>query len=160
MAAPDKENPVYRKAAHYCGYQERTDKEVQEKLRTWGVEKKSEEERIIQALKADNFLSEERYVEAFINGKCLGKQWGKRKIFDALTKKGLDQALIQKGLATIEPADYLQRLRHLADRKKQSLAGATSIQERQKLTNYLLQKGYEPDLVTQTVQELIVQQHH
>jgi regulatory protein len=157
---PDKENSVYQKVAHYCGYQERTYKEVQEKLRTWGVEKKSEEERIIQALKVDNFLSEERYVEAFIRGKCLGKQWGKRKIFDALTKKGLDQALIQKGLATIEPADYLQRLRYVADRKKKSLAGATSIQESQKLTNYLLQKGYEPDLVTQTIQELIVQQHH
>lgn len=149
----DKEGTVYQKAARYCGYQERTEKEVQEKLRAWGVVQREEEAHIIQALRIDNFLNEERYVEAFIRGKCLGKQWGKRKMFDALTKKGLDQVLIQKGLATIETDDYMQRLRYIADRKKQSLAGETSLQRKQKLTNYLLQKGYEPDLVTQTVQE-------
>jgi regulatory protein len=149
----DQEDIFYQKATHYCGYQERTEKEVQGKLRTWGVEKK-EEERIIQTLKADHFLDEERYVEAFIRGKFLGKKWGKRKILDALTEKGLDQALIQKGIATIEPADYLRHLRYLAERKKQSLAGTPLIQARQKVTNYLLQKGYEPDLVIKTVQDL------
>jgi regulatory protein len=149
----DKEDILYQKATHYCGYQERTEKEVRGKLRTWGVETKAEE-RIIQILKADHFLDEERYVEAFIRGKFLGKQWGKRKILDALTEKGLDQALIQKGIATIEPADYLRHLCYLAERKKQSLAGTPLIQARQKLMNYLLQKGYEPDLVIKTVQDL------
>ncbi len=148
-----KEGTIYQKAIRYCGYQERTEKEVQEKLRAWGVAQKEEEVRIIQALQEDNFLNEERYVEAFIRGKFLGKQWGKRKMFDVLTKKGVDSVLIQKGLATIETTDYLQHLRYVANRKKQSLAEASSIQGMQKLTNYLLQKGYEPDLVTQTVQE-------
>jgi regulatory protein len=152
----DQERAVYNKAARYCGYQERTEKEVQEKLLAWGVESKEEEARIIQALQAENFLNEERYVEAFIRGKFLGKQWGKRKMFDALTKKGLDPALIHKGLATIEPTDYLQQLRYIADQKKQSLAGTSSMQARQKLTNYLLQKGYEPELIIQTVQGSMV----
>jgi regulatory protein len=152
--ATDQEDVIYRKAARYCGYQERTEKEVQEKLRAWGVEQKSEEERIIKALRVNRFLDEERYVEAFIRGKFSGKQWGKRKLLAALGKKGLSQALIQQGLAAIETTDYLQTLHRVADRKKKSLAGATSIQKRQKLTNYLLQKGYEPDLVCQTVQEI------
>ncbi len=152
----DQEDILYQKATKYCGYQERTEKEIQNKLRAWGVEKKAEE-RIIQTLKVNHFLDEERYVEAFIRGRFLGKHWGKRKIFAALTEKGLDQALIQKGMAKIENADYLQSLRYVADRKKQSLAGATSIQTRQKLTNYLLQKGYEPDLVIKIVQDLTVQ---
>jgi regulatory protein len=154
----DQEDILYRKAARYCGYQERTEKEVQGKLCAWGVEQKSEEERIIQALKADHFLNEERYVEVFIRGKFLGKQWGKRKLLAALAHKGVDQALIQKGIATIETTDYLHTLRHVADRKKKSLAGEPSIQKQKKLMNYLLQKGYEPELVYQTVQELVVQQ--
>ncbi len=152
----DKEDILYQKAAHYCGYQERTKKEIQNKLRAWGVEKKVEE-RIIQTLKADHFLDERRYVEAFIRGKFLGKKWGKRKISTALTEKGFDQALIQQGVAGIENADYLQSLRYLADRKKQVLAGVSSLQAREKLTNYLLRKGYEPDLVIQTVKEIIGQ---
>jgi len=69
----NQENTFYQKAAHYCGYQERTEKEVQEKLRAWGVAQK-EVEHMIQALKADHFLDEERYVEAFIRSKYLGKQ--------------------------------------------------------------------------------------
>jgi regulatory protein len=153
----DQEDSLYRKAAHYCGYQERTEKEVQEKLRVWGVAQE-EVARIIQTLKADRFLDEERYLEAFIRGKFLGKQWGKRKLLVALSKKGLDQILIQKGLDTIETTDYLQTLRYVADRKIAFLAEATSMQKRQKLTNYLLQKGYEPDLVCQIVQERVVQQ--
>ncbi len=156
--ATDQEDILYRKAAHYCGYQERTEKEVQEKLCTWGLEKK-ETARIIQALKVNHFLDEERYVEAFIRGKFSGKQWGKRKILAALTKKGLDPILIQKGLAAIEITDYLQALRYVADRKEKSLAGAASIQKKQKLMNYLLQKGYEPDLADQTVQDLVARQH-
>jgi regulatory protein len=153
---PDKEEILYQKAAHYCGYQERTEKEIQNKLRAWGVEKK-EAERVLQTLKEDHFLDEGRYVEAFIRGKFLGKKWGRRRIFAALTEKGLDQALVQQGIATIENADYLQSLRYVADRKKQTLSGVPSIQARKKLTNYLLQKGYEPDLVIKTVQDIIVQ---
>jgi len=71
----------------------------------------------------------------------------------------LGQTLIQKGLAAIATTDYLQTLGDVAERKEKSLAGATPIQKRQKLTNYLLQKGYEPDLVCQTVQALVAQQH-
>jgi SOS response regulatory protein OraA/RecX len=44
---PDKEEILYQKAAHYCGYQERTEKEIQNKLRAWGVEKK-EAERVLR----------------------------------------------------------------------------------------------------------------
>lgn len=153
---PDKESARYQKAARYCGYQERTEKEVQEKLRAWGVTQK-EAAHMMQTLKADNFLNEERYVKVFISGKSIDKKWGKRKLAASLTAKGLDQALIHKGLATIEPTDYLQRLRYVADKKKRTLAGATTMQAKQKLTNHLLQKGYEPDLVIQIVQEIIAQ---
>jgi len=151
-----KENELYQRAARYCGYQERTEKEMREKLRTWGATQK-EAAHTIQTLKAENFLDEERYVEAFISGKSVAKKWGKRKLSTALTMKGVDQALIHQGLAAIEPTAYLQRLRYVADKKKRTLTGATAAQLKQKLTNYLLQKGYEPDLVIQTIQDIIVQ---
>lgn len=155
---PNEENTIYRKVAHYCGYQERTEREVRDKLRVWGAANKVEEDHIVKILKQDHFLNEERYVAAFIRGKSLSNKWGKRKLLAALTQKGVDQALICKGLAAIENNDYLQSLRHVADQKTKALAGATPIQAKQKLTNYLLQKGYEPDLVHQTVQTITVQQ--
>jgi regulatory protein len=153
--ALDKSDAVYRKAMRYCDYQERTVKEVQEKLRGWGVADK-DEAYIIQALKEDRLLDEERYMAAFIRGKFLGKKWGKEKLAVVLTSKGLDQVLVRRGLAMIEDADYLQSLRDVAERRRASLAEATSTEAKQKLINYLLQKGYEFDLVIQTVQEIIV----
>lgn len=156
--ASNQEETHYQKAARYCAYQERTEKEVQEKLRAWGV-KQDEKTYIIRTLKEDRFLDEERYVTAFIRGKFLTKKWGKRKLWAALVEKGINQTLIQKGLATIKDTDYIQSLYHVAKQKKQSLVGVTSMQERQKLINYLLQKGYESDLVIPTVQEIVTQQH-
>ncbi len=151
------EDTHYQKAVRYCAYQERTEKEVQEKLRAWGV-KQDEITHIIRTLKQDRFLDEERYVTAFVRGKLLAKKWGKRKLWAVLMERGISQALIQKGLAVIEDTDYIQSLHHVAKQKKQSLADITSMQARQKLINYLLQKGYESDLVIRTVQEMITQQ--
>ncbi|MHA7877348.1 MAG: regulatory protein RecX [Bacteroidota bacterium] len=153
--ALDKEDTHYQRAAYYCSYQERTEKEVREKLHAWGVTQK-EATHIVHALKQDRFLDEERYIEAFVRGKFLAKKWGKRKLWATLINKGLDRTLIQKELSTIDDSDYLRSLRQVAEKKKQLLVGITAKQATQKLTNYLLQKGYEPNLVIPTVQEMII----
>ena len=146
---------MYQKAARYCSYQERTEKEVRDKLRALGVQDLAAEEALVQALKADRFLDEARYVAAFVRGKLALKQWGKRKIRAALTQKGLDPALVQAGLATIAAADYRQALQTVAARKRAQLPGIHLRQDQQKLTHYLLQKGYEPELVHEVVQALL-----
>ncbi|MEM9416807.1 MAG: RecX family transcriptional regulator [Bacteroidota bacterium] len=145
-------HPAYPKAARYCSYQDRTEKEVRVKLHALGVTQETAVEELMQALRAEKFLDEERYVASFIRGRIVGKQWGRRKIQRALASKGVAEMLIRQGLAAIDEAAYLQGLRTVAERKKQVLADKDPRQ--QKLTNYLLQKGYEPDLVYQIVQEL------
>lgn len=137
----------------YCSYQERTEQEVRKKLQALGMAQK--EDQLIQVLKEENFLNEERYVAAFISGKFQSKHWGKRRISLALTQKGVDPALIHKGLDAIEAADYLQCIRKVAEKKKKLLVAKDPMQVEQRLSSYLLQKGYEPDLVQQTVQGLL-----
>lgn len=146
---------VYQKAARYCSYQERTVQEVRDKLQALGITQKEKQDQLIQELQAANFLDEERYVAAFVRGKYLGKYWGKNKLLVALTHKGVAPALIQKGLAAIEDDAYRQCLRKVAHRKSQSLVDKDPRQRKHKLANYLLQKGYEPDLVQQTVQDVV-----
>jgi len=152
--ATTKIQTVYSQIARYCSYQERTEKEVQVKLQALGITQAMEQHQLIQTLKNEKFLDDERYVASFIRGRLVHKYWGKRKLQLALASKGIDTALIQKGLAAINDDDYMQGLRKVAVCKIQALAGKDYKQ--QKLTNYLLQKGYEPDLVSQMVQELIV----
>ena len=148
-------HPAYEKAARYCSYQDRTEREVRAKLRNLGITQEAEVAQLIHILKAEKFLDEVRYVASFVRGRLIGKQWGKRKIRLALAGKGVEPLLIDKELAAIEDADYLQTLREVARKKKQSLPGKDARQNQQKLTNYLLQKGYEHDLVYPTVQELV-----
>ena len=145
-------HPAYPPVARYCSYQDRTKKEVRAKLQALGIVQATEQASFIQALKADRFLDEERYVASFIRARCPTKHWGKRKLQHALVSKGIADDLIQQGLAAIDDAVYWETLQALAARKKQTLPNEA--QQPQKLTQYLLQKGYEPDLVQPTVAAL------
>lgn len=146
---------AYEKVARYCGYQDRTEKEVRAKLHSLGITQEEELVQLIETLKTEKFLDEERYVSAFVRGRLIGKQWGKCKIQLALVSKGIAPDLICRKLAAIEDADYLHTLQEIAIRKKQTFTGEDLRKDKQKLTNYLLQKGYEPDLVYPIVQELV-----
>ncbi len=150
------QHPAYGPAARYCSYQERTEQEVHKKLATLGVPAE-EVEPLIEVLKAQRFLNEERYVEAFIQGKWGRKQWGKRKLKMALIGKGVAPTYIQQGLDSIDETAYRQVLQELADKKRASLQAYTHAEQQQKTTNYLLQRGYEPDLVYSTVQKSLLE---
>lgn len=148
------QHPAYGPAVRYCSYQERTELEVHKKLAALGVP--SEEiAPLIETLKSERWLDEARYVEAFIHGKWGQKQWGRRKLQIALRSKGVTPEYIQEGLTSIDEADYRQRLQELADKKKQLLSTYSAVEQQHKLTNYLLQKGYEPELVYSIVHNLL-----
>jgi regulatory protein len=53
------------KAMSYCAYQERSRKEVREKVQSFGIEDDDEVEKILEKLTKDNFLNEERFAKAF-----------------------------------------------------------------------------------------------
>lgn len=153
---------IYQKAVHYCDYQERTHAEVRKKLDTWGVRNQAMQLQIIQQLQIDRFLDEARYVASFIRGKLWGKKWGKQKLSAMLARKGLSPELIRQGLAMIDDDAYLQCLHQIATKKRnalQKIPQLTQLQVRQKLVNYLLQKGYEPALVAQTTVQEDVASH-
>ncbi len=145
---------IYQKAARYCSYQERTVQQVRQKLRALGVQHAADEEALIRALQEARYLDEARYVAAYVSGKLRAQRWGKRKIKAALLQKGIAPALVQAGLADVAAEDYDKTIRTAAQQKKRQLPGTDVRQDQQKLTNYLLQKGYESDIVHEVVQAL------
>lgn len=110
---------------------------------------------IMQRLAREGFLDEERYVAAFVRGKFLNRGWGKRKLAAMLAQKGISAQHIQAGLAMISTDDYRQVVYNLAVQKKQQLLSMDVYQAQQRLTRYLLQKGYELDVVRPIVEELL-----
>ncbi|MCO5239873.1 MAG: RecX family transcriptional regulator [Chitinophagaceae bacterium] len=135
------------KIKRYCAYQERSHKEVMGKLYDWGLFKK-EAEQLVSQLIEEGYLNEERFAIQFAGGKFRIKQWGKKKIEHALKEKQVSSYCIKKALAQIEEQPYRQTLHRLASAKWKELKGEKNIFiKKRKLQDYLLQKGYEYELV-------------
>ncbi|WP_207497171.1 regulatory protein RecX [Aridibaculum aurantiacum] len=140
------EEQILKKIKHYCAYQERCHSEVKEKLYSLGLYKNQVEE-IIANLIADNYLNEERFAIQYAGGKFRIKHWGKRKISYELKQKGVSSYCIKIGLKSIDEEEYENTLAKLALAKWDSLRGQQYLVKLNKTKTYLVQKGFEPDMV-------------
>jgi regulatory protein len=141
------------KAAAYCAYQERTQEEVRSKLYTYGLSP-DEVEQVLLELIAEKLVDEERYAASYVRGRYSLKRWGRRKIIQGLKGKRISDYCIRQGLKEIDPEQYWQNVLYLLEKKNRSEKDGNPLLRRQKLTYYLLGKGYENDLVQDALQEL------
>ena len=61
---------------------------------------------------------------------------------------------IKKALAAIDEEDYMKVLSKLAEEKYNSLKDEQYLERKKKTVDYLIQKGYEYDLVNKAVTSL------
>lgn len=135
------------KAMRYCSYQERCLLDMEKRFVAWNV-KKQDWDRIIDYLLEEDFLNEERYIEAYVRGKFNIKKWGKHKIIAGLMQKRIFGSKVTIALnSEIEEEDYLNTIKTLIEKKTLLLEEPDSLKLRDKLYRYLLNKGYESDLV-------------
>ncbi len=154
MATPSDLKTAFLKLASYCAYQERSLQEVREKLSQYQFSEE-EEEAIISSLREENFLNEQRFAETFAQSKFRQKQWGKRKIAYGLKQKGVDSQTLEQALASIDAEDYWATLTDLAEKKLAQLKPDLSLwDKKKKVSNYLLQKGFEGGLVREVLEEV------
>ena len=139
-----------QKLKHYCAYQERCLSEAKEKLYELGVQKKEQDE-IISSLIEANCLNEERFAIAYAIGKFRIKQWGRIKIKYELKQKRINDHFINIALLQINKKKYTDVLEKLAKEKYADLKTEQYLIRKKKTINYLLQKGYEMELVNTVV---------
>jgi regulatory protein len=142
-----------QKLRQYCAYQERSHHEVQQKLYELGI-RKAEHDEIISTLIEEDYLNEERFASQYVGGKFRMKDWGRKKIYYALKEKRVSEYNIKKALQQIDEDAYLEVLRELAEKKYESLKDEQHLVRKRKTIDYMLQKGYEPDLVMATVNSI------
>ena len=143
------------KIESWCAYQDRCTFEVEQKLTSWNIPLEQQFE-IIKHLLSNRFLDDKRFVESFVSGKFKIKRWGKLKIKHHLIQKRIDKQAIQTGLQTIDMDLYLETLKVLAQKKfleKKTKEDIWAIKRR--VCAYLAYKGYESDLIHETVAEVI-----
>ncbi len=144
---------AFQKLKQYCAYQERSHYEAKEKLYSFGLHK-TEVETLLSKLIEEDYLNEERYAILFAGGHFRSKKWGRIKINAALQQKKVSSFNIKKGLKVIDEADYRKCLLQLASTKWSSIKSEQWISRMAKTTNYLLQKGYESNLIQDAIAQI------
>lgn len=140
------------KAANYCAYQERTQQQVRDKLYSLGLRPDDVEE-VLTSLITENFINEERFAKSFASGKFRLKKWGKVKIRFHLQELGLSEYCIKKGLEEIDEKEYFETLNDLVEKKLDRTNDENIYKLNWKVADYLINKGYEPELVWETLRE-------
>ena len=137
----------------YCAYQERCHREVVMKLRAMGMIPLAIDD-IVAHLIQNGFLNEERFAKSFARGKFRIKKWGRVRIERELKTRGLSDYNIEAGLEEIDEEEYIDTFEIVAEKKQATIKEKNPYKAKAKLANYLLYRGWEPDLVYEKVEEL------
>lgn len=134
------------KARAWCAYQERSQQEMRDKLYEWGLWKDAVES-IIAELVTGNFINEERFAKAYAGGKFRIKKWGRVKIRIELKKKGITDYCIRKGLQEIDGDEYEEALLKIIEERARKTHDRNPLKKNYKIAQYVISRGYEPQLV-------------
>ena len=150
---------AYQKLRQYCAYQDRCHREVKTKAYSLGIKKTAVEE-LTAKLIEEGCLNEERFARSFAGGKFRIKQWGRIKIRAELKKKQISNYCIIAALEEIDDLNYKEVLHKMAVKKWNAIKGAGTNQfvKMTKTRDYLLQRGYEANLVAMEINSLAEKQ--
>ena len=134
----------------HCTYQDRCQSEIRTRLIEHSVYGDDLEE-IIAELISDDFINEERFVQAYVRGKFRIKKWGKMKILKELKYRRISAYSINKVMKEIDYDEYLDTLKLLLQKKNPTLRVKDKWDRRKKLTSYATQKGYEYEVIKEVL---------
>ena len=137
----------------YCALQDRCQWDVRQRLSEWGLLESTKDILMIELIN-DEFIDEERYARSFCRGKFKIKKWGKRKIEFELKKKKISSVCIKKGMEEIDLKEYLKQLNNQAEKKNKLIKDKNHFNRKSKLAKYLIDKGYESNLVWEEIKEM------
>ena len=142
-----------KKIEAFCVYQDRCHKEVEQKLREFNLITEAKEMILLSLLK-DNFLNEERFAKSFARGKFRIKNWGKKRIIRELKFREISAYNIKTALKEIDEKDYLTTIYKITENRNSVISEPNINKRKQKLIGFLMRKGFENDLIYQTVNDI------
>ena len=143
-----------KKLERYCAYQERCHLEVVQKLKGMGMIPEAIDLIVVQLIQ-ENYLNEERFARSYARGKFNIKKWGRNRIVLELKRRQISPYNIKAALEEIDLGDYLDALDALAEKRMGQIREGDPQKRRKKLADYLIYRGWEPQLVMEKVAELI-----
>ena len=141
-------------AKRYCAYQERCHQDVINKLKSLNMIPEAIDHIMVQLIE-EGFLNESRFAKAYVKGKFRIKHWGRNRLRAELLKRGVSKYIINEAITEIDKAEYIEIFNALAEKRLSSIKDSNVLVKKRKLADYLLYRGWEPQLVYDKVSELI-----
>ena len=110
---------------------------------------------IILHLLEHNFLNEERFSKSFARGKFKIKNWGKQRIIRELKFRDISEYNIKTALKEIDEQEYLSIIYKITDKRNLLINEPDFYKRKKKLTDFLIRKGYEFELIFETVKNVL-----
>jgi regulatory protein len=131
----------------WCAYRDRSELEARRKYRSLADKEEpgATEDWIIERLREESFLDDERFARSYALGKFRNNHWGRLLIRQGLRQAGIGEETIAEALESIGEAEYEASLKTLLEKKLRSMKGQDSARE--KAARFALSKGYESALV-------------
>ena len=144
---------AYLRLATLCARCEQAEGDLRKKLRDWGIAS-SDADAIIDRLKQERYLDNERYARAYCRDKLRFNGWGRIKIAFMLKGKGIEQEFIDAALAQIDEEQYVNILNEALEAKARSLKDKEPQQARASLLRFAASRGFESNLIFPAVSRL------
>lgn len=145
---------VKRKLEQYCTYQDRCHNDVEKKLLEYTLIPEAKEQITLHLIQ-ENFLNEERFAKSYALGKFKNNKWGKNKIKYHLHIKGVSLHNIQIGISQIEDEQYRKTIEDIVLKKATLIKEKNIFKKRVKISKYLFSKGFEIDVISNIILNLI-----
>ncbi|PQJ71853.1 recombinase RecX [Polaribacter butkevichii] len=145
---------IKRKLENYCVYQDRSHKEVEQKMYEYNLIPEAKE-MILLSLMKDNFLNEERFAKSFARGKFRIKSWGKQRIVRELKFRDISAYNIKTALKEIDEDEYLKTIYRITENRNEVISETDNYKRKKKLIDFLMRKGFENELIFKVVAEVV-----
>ncbi|HKI90327.1 MAG TPA: regulatory protein RecX [Draconibacterium sp.] len=145
---------TFAQLARLCSRSEQCSPDIRRKILAAGHSEEEADE-IIEMLKKENFLNDERYVKAYVADKFRMNKWGKVKIRYYLKGKGLPDEIIQTGLEEIDDEKYKQALLKILKDKAKSVKKKNKYEKMGQVIRFAQSRGFEPEIIHRYLNEVL-----
>jgi regulatory protein len=151
---PTSKKEALVKAQNLCAYQEKCESDIRNKLYSWKTNPDDIDE-VIEQLKKEQFIDEQRFAISFAKEKFRFNKWGKIKIEYALKQKNISSDFISNAMQEISETEYDSVLENELNKKWASLKESDEYTMKSKLIRFALSKGFENGKVFDMVSKII-----
>lgn len=136
-----------------CAASEQCEADLRAKMQRWGL-CRNDADRVIESLKADGYISEDRYARAFVRDKLAFNGWGPRKIAYGLAQKRIDRQTVVQALGTITCEQWAGALERVLRVKARTVSGREPRQARAALMRFAASRGFDFDMTCRVLDRL------